>query len=165
MGKPIGNGFPLAAVAMTKQIADAFSQEPEFFSTFGGSSAACAAGFAVLDVLHDEQLQQRARDVAEFMLKGLNELATRHPLIGEVRGFGNFFGVDLVQSHDRREAATRAASFVKDELHRRHILLGVEGPEDNVLKIRPPMSFDTAAASRLLEELDRVLADAEAYRL
>jgi 4-aminobutyrate aminotransferase-like enzyme len=164
MGKPIGNGFPLAAVAMTTRIADAFSQGPEFFSTFGGSSAACAAGSAVLDVLYEEQLKQRARDVGEVMLSGLRELATRHALIGEVRGFGNFLGVDLVKSHDRREAATEAASFVKNEMRRRHILLGVEGPEDNVLKIRPPMSFDLAAASRLLEELDRVLVDAEQYR-
>jgi 4-aminobutyrate aminotransferase-like enzyme/Ser/Thr protein kinase RdoA (MazF antagonist) len=164
MGKPIGNGFPLAAVAMTRKIADAFSEGPEFFSTFGGSSAACAAGSAVLDVLHEEQLQQRARDVGEVMLSGLKELATRHPLMGEVRGFGYFLGVDLVKSHDRREAATHAASFVKNELRRRKILLGVEGPEDNVLKIRPPMSFDLAAASRLLEELDRVLVDAEQYR-
>jgi 4-aminobutyrate aminotransferase-like enzyme/Ser/Thr protein kinase RdoA (MazF antagonist) len=164
MGKPIGNGFPLAAVAMTSKIADAFSREPEFFSTFGGSSAACAAGSAVLDVLRDEQLQQRARDVGEVMLPALRDLAKRHPLIGEVRGFGNFLGVDLVKSHDRREAATQAASFVKNELRRRHILLGVEGPEDNVLKIRPPMSFDIVAASRLLEELDHVLIDAEAYR-
>jgi 4-aminobutyrate aminotransferase-like enzyme len=95
----------------------------------------------------------------------LSELATRHSLIGEVRGFGYFLGIDLVQSHDRREAATKAASCVENELRRRNILLGVEGPENKVLKIRPPMSFDLAASSRLLEELDQVLADAEQYRL
>jgi 4-aminobutyrate aminotransferase-like enzyme len=164
MGKPIGNGFPLAAVAMTTRVADAFSRGPEFFSTFGGSSAACAAGAAVLDVLQEEDLQRRARAIGETMLTGLRELSARHPLIGQVRGFGYFLGVDLVQSHDRREAATQAACFVKNAMRRRHILLGVEGPEDNVLKIRPPMSFDGAAASRLLEELDGVLTDAEAYR-
>jgi 4-aminobutyrate aminotransferase-like enzyme/Ser/Thr protein kinase RdoA (MazF antagonist) len=165
MGKPMGNGFPLAAVAMTSRVADAFATGPEFFSTFGGSSAACAAGAAVLDVLHDEQLQQRAREVGEVMLAGLNELASRHQLIGEVRGFGNFLGIDLVRSREGREAATRAASYVKNELRQRQILLGVEGPENNVLKVRPPMSFDLPAASRLLEELDQVLAIAEASRL
>jgi ethanolamine-phosphate phospho-lyase len=67
MGKPIGNGFPLAPVAMTARVADAFSQGPEFFSTFGGSSAACAAGSAVLDVLQDEQLQRQARNGGEFL--------------------------------------------------------------------------------------------------
>src|SRR4029077_8967619 len=78
MGKPIGNGFPLAAVAMTQRVADAFSRGPEFFSTFGGSSAACAAGAAVLDVLQEEDLQRRARDIGETMLTGLRELSARH---------------------------------------------------------------------------------------
>ncbi len=160
LGKPIGNGFPLAAVAMTDAIAEAFSAGPEFFSTFGGSSASCAAGAAVLDVLQDEALQENARLVGDRLLQGLGDLARRHEIIGDIRGSGFFLGVDLVRDRETREAATSAASYVKNALRERRILLGTEGPDDNVLKIRPPMTFDAAAADRLLQELDRALAAA-----
>jgi 4-aminobutyrate aminotransferase-like enzyme len=160
MGKPLGNGFPLAAVAMTEKIAEAFSNGPEFFSTFGGSSASCAAGAAVLDVLHQEQLPGQARRVGDILIVGLRELATRHALIGDVRGYGFFLGVELVTDRERREPATEVAARVKNLLRQAHVLLGVEGPDDNVLKIRPPMSFDDAAADRLLSGLDAALTRA-----
>lgn len=160
MGKPLGNGFPLAAVAMTEEIANAFSAGPEFFSTFGGSSASCAAGAAVLDVLQDEQLQEQARRVGDKLIAGLCDLAQRHEIIGDVRGFGFFLGVELVADRASRTPATSEAARVKNALRARRILLGVEGPDDNVLKIRPPMSFDEAAADRLLSELDAALDDA-----
>lgn len=162
LGKPIGNGYPLAAVAMTEEISAAFSAGPEFFSTFGGSSAACAAGYAVLDVVRDEALQENARAVGEKLIAGFRDLASRHELIGDVRGSGLFLGVDLVTDRDRREAATKAASFVKNRLRDRRILLGTEGPGDNVLKIRPPMTFDAAAADRLLTEIEAALGEAAA---
>ncbi|MCB2112272.1 MAG: aminotransferase class III-fold pyridoxal phosphate-dependent enzyme [Parvularculaceae bacterium] len=160
LGKPIGNGFPLAAVAMTEEIAAAFADGPEFFSTFGGSSASCAAGLAVLDALDDEGLQENARIVGEYLIDELERMQARQPLIGDIRGFGFFLGVDLVTDRDTRAAATDAARFVKNRLRDRHILLGTEGPEENVLKIRPPMTFDRAAADRLLEEIDAALAAA-----
>ncbi|MEK7265118.1 MAG: aminotransferase class III-fold pyridoxal phosphate-dependent enzyme, partial [Pseudomonadota bacterium] len=162
MGKPLGNGYPLAAVAMTEEISAAFSAGPEFFSTFGGSSAACAAGNAVLDVMRDEALQDQARAIGVALVAGLNDLAARHQLIGDVRGAGLFLGVDLVTDRDMRGPATKAASFIKNILRDRRILLGTEGPDDNVLKIRPPMTFDDAAADRLLTELDRALGEAAA---
>jgi len=162
MGKPIGNGYPLAAVAMTEEISAAFSAGPEFFSTFGGSSAACAAGNAVLDVLRDEALRQNALKVGDSLIAGLGELSLRHELIGDVRGSGFFLGVDLVTDREKRGAATRQAAYVKNALRERRILLGTEGPEDNVLKIRPPMTFDAVAADRLLNELDRALGEAAA---
>ena len=162
MGKPLGNGYPLAAVAMTEEISAAFSQGPEFFSTFGGSSAACAAGAAVLDVLRDEALQENAARVGDRLIAGLREMARRRALIGDVRGSGLFLGVDLVTDREARAPATKAAAFVKNALRERRILLGTEGPDDNVLKIRPPMTFDDAAADRLLGELDRALGEAAA---
>ena len=162
LGKPIGNGFPLAAVAMTDEIATAFSAGPEFFSTFGGSSASCAAGAAVLDVLRDEALQENAARVGDRLVAGLRELAKRHALIGDIRGTGLFLGVDLVTDRQRRAAASAAAAFIKNRLRERRILLGTEGPDDNVLKIRPPMTFDAAAADRLLTELDAALSVAAA---
>lgn len=156
-GKPLGNGFPLAAVAMTERVAAAFAEGPEFFSTFGGSSAACAAGSAVLDVLDDERLPENARLVGGIMLSGLHDLAKKHEIIGDVRGFGFFLGVELVSDRARRQPAAVAAARVKNGLRERHILLGVEGPDNNVLKICPPMTFDAAAADRLLTELDGLL--------
>jgi 4-aminobutyrate aminotransferase-like enzyme/Ser/Thr protein kinase RdoA (MazF antagonist) len=157
-GKPLGNGFPLAAVAMTDRIAEAFAEGPEFFATFGGSSAACAAGAAVLDVLRDEELAARARDTGHFLLNGLHSLAQRHKIIGDVRGFGLFLGVDLVRDRTGRNAATAEAGMIVNFLRDRHVLLGVEGPDNNVLKIRPPMTFDMTAAAQLLTRLDEALA-------
>ena len=142
---------------MTERVAAAFAEGPEFFSTFGGSSAACAAGSAVLDVLDDERLPENARLVGGIMLSGLHDLAKKHEIIGDVRGFGFFLGVELVSDRARRQPAAVAAARVKNGLRERHILLGVEGPDNNVLKIRPPMTFDAAAADRLLTELDGLL--------
>jgi 4-aminobutyrate aminotransferase-like enzyme len=159
MGKPMGNGFPLAAVAMTDEIANAFEDSPEFFSTFGGSSAACAAGNAVLDVLENEKLQTNANNVGDLLLAGLRTLADKYPIIGDVRGSGLFLGVDLVSDPKTREAATSQANFIKNRMRERHILMGVEGPADNVLKIRPPMTFDAAAADQLLTVLGEILDD------
>lgn len=156
-GKPLGNGFPLAAVAMTRRIADAFARGPEFFATFGGSSAACAAGTAVLDVMNDEDLQARARKTGEQLLAGLADLAQRHAIIGDVRGFGLFLGVELVRDHERRDAATDEARQLMNRLREKHVLVGLEGPDNNVLKIRPPMSFDSAAAEQFLARLDEAL--------
>ncbi len=156
-GKPLGNGFPLAAVAMTNAVAEAFSRGPEFFATFGGSSAACAAGGAVLDVLIGERLQDRARETGDMLLAGLDALADRHEIIGDVRGYGLFLGVELVRDRARREPASAEAARVENLLRERGVLLGLEGPDNNVLKIRPPMSFDSAAADQLLTRLDEVL--------
>lgn len=158
LGKPLGNGYPLAAVAMTSEIADAFVEGPEFFATFGGSSAACAAGAAVLDVLRNEELPERARETGDFLLREIRALGQRHELIGDVRGFGLFLGVDLVRDRQGREAATEEAARIKNLLRDKRVLLGLEGPENNVLKIRPPMSFDGVAAEEFLGRLDEVLS-------
>lgn len=159
LGKPLGNGHPLAAVVTTPDIAASFAQGPEFFSTFGGNSVSCAVGLAVLDVLEEEGLQEHARRMGEMLLAGLRELAAHHPLIGDVRGAGLFIGVELVADRATRAPATRQASYVKNRMRACRVLLGTEGPHDNVLKIRPPMTFDAAAASRLLETLDAVLGE------
>ena len=159
LGKPLGNGHPLAAVITTPEIAASFAAGPEFFSTFGGNSVSCAVGIAVLDVLDEEALQAHAAQMGVVLLAGLRELAQRHPLIGDVRGTGLFLGVDLVTDRGSREPATKQASYIKNRMREKRVLLGTEGPADNVLKIRPPMTFDAAAASRLLETLDEILAE------
>ena len=157
LGKPLGNGFPLGAVVTTRAVAESFADGPEFFSTFGGSTVAMAAGLAVLDVLRDEQLAANASAVGDLLLEGLRTLQGEHELVGDVRGRGLFLGVDLVEDRASRRPAPAAAARVKNRLRERRVLIGTDGPYDNVLKIRPPMTFDAAAADCLLEELEHAL--------
>jgi 4-aminobutyrate aminotransferase-like enzyme/Ser/Thr protein kinase RdoA (MazF antagonist) len=159
LGKPIGNGFPLAAVVTTAEIAASFDDGMEFFSTFGGNPVACAAGLAVLDVLRDESLQERARDVGTALLAGFRALAEEHPVIGDVRGSGLFLGVELVSDRASREPATRQADYVVNRLRERGILTGTDGPHHNVLKLRPPLVFKQADAERLVRTLGEVLSE------
>ncbi|MCH7974988.1 MAG: aminotransferase class III-fold pyridoxal phosphate-dependent enzyme [Bacteroidetes bacterium] len=139
MGKPIGNGHPMAAVVTTREIADAFANGMEFFSTFGGNPVSCAIGLAVLDVIRDEGLQEHALAVGTRLRDGLRSLMEKHELIGDVRGVGLFIGVELVRDRETLEpAATEAANLV-NRLKDRGLLLSTDGPLQNVIKIKPPM--------------------------
>ncbi len=155
LGKPIGNGYPIGAVVTTRAIADSFANGMEFFSTFGGSTTSCAAGLAVLRALDDEQLASNAEHTGTYLLQGLQGLAADYPLIGDVRGIGLFIGVELMEADGT--PATRFAADVVNGLRDRRILIGSDGPDDNVLKIRPPLCFVRADADHLLEGLDNVL--------
>ncbi len=162
LGKPLGGGYPLGAVVTTKEIAASFARLPEFFSTFGGSTVACRAGLAVLDALAADNLQQNALATGERLLRGLRGLQRDHAVIGDVRGSGLFLGVDLVTDRESRAPATSHASYIKNRLREHRILIGTDGPSDNVLKIRPPMTFDGAAADTLLDALAKILREDEA---
>ena len=164
LGKPIGNGYPLGAVVTTRAIADSFDNGMEFFSTFGGSTAACAAGLAVLDVVEREGLQAHALTVGDHLFAGLAPMRDSHPLVGDVRGSGFFLGVDLVADRETRTPAPDAAAYVVNRMRDEGILIGTDGPFHNVLKIRPPMPFNTADADRLVETLGRVLSEWEAAK-
>ncbi|MFQ5624597.1 MAG: aminotransferase class III-fold pyridoxal phosphate-dependent enzyme [Paracoccaceae bacterium] len=159
LGKPLGNGHPLGAVATTTEIAEAFDNGIEFFSTFGGSTLSCRTGREVIRIVDEEGLQENARTTGDHLLNGLRNLQTRHDIIGEVRGIGLFVGVDLVRDRATREPATAAADYVKNRLRERRILIGNEGPADNILKIRPPLTIGTDDIDMLLETLDAVLAE------
>ena len=159
MGKPIGNGFPLAAVATTREIAAAFDNGMEYFATFGGNPVACAVGLAVLDVLEEERLQQRALRVGAHLRAALERLAECRALIGDVRGLGLFLGVELVRDRRTLEPATTEARYLVERLRERGILSGLDGPYDNVLKLRPPLVFGEADADRLVATLADVLAE------
>ena len=165
LGKPIGNGFPLAAVVTTPEIANSFDNGMEFFSTFGGNPVACAAGLAVLDVLEEEQLQRRALRVGTYLMNGLKALQGQHALIGDVRGSGLFLGVDLVLDRDTREAAPRQAAYVVNRLRERGILTGTDGPHHNVIKLRPPLVFTETDADLFVKTFDSILQEdaAQAY--
>ena len=159
LGKPIGNGFPLAAVVTTEEIADSFNNGMEFFSTFGGNPVACAAGLAVLEVLEEEHLQENALRVGKHWIAGLRELQERHALIGDVRGSGLFLGIDLVLNRETREPAPQQASYVVNRLRECGILTGTDGPHHNVIKLRPPLIFSEDDAGLFLKTLDEVLGE------
>lgn len=157
LGKPMGNGHPLAGVVTTRAIAEAFANGMEYFNSFGGNPVSCAIGLAVLDVIDEEGLQARARDVGAALKSALLALAERHPLIGEVRGLGLFLGVELVEE-ERRPAAAQAR-YVAERLRQRGVLMSVDGPDHNVLKIKPPLAFSEADAGLIAASLDAVLSE------
>ena len=159
MGKPLGNGHPIGAVVTTAEIAAAFDNGMEFFSTFGGNTVSCAIGLAVLDVLRDEGLQGHARRVGDRMLDAMKSFVDRHEIVGDVRGSGLFLGVELVRNRETLEPAGAEASYVSNRMREIGILLGTDGPYHNVVKIRPPMPFNDEDADLLVGALDRVLGE------
>jgi 4-aminobutyrate aminotransferase-like enzyme/Ser/Thr protein kinase RdoA (MazF antagonist) len=157
MGKPIGNGHPIGAVVTTKEIADSFTTGMEFFSTTGGNTVSCAVGIAVLDEIEDKKLQQNAKQVGDYLLRGLQRLMKKHPIIGDVRGRGLFIGVELVRNHDTLEPAKEETQYVVERLRDLGLLISLDGPLENVLKIKPPLVFTKENADRLIHALDLVL--------
>jgi 4-aminobutyrate aminotransferase-like enzyme len=158
MGKPMGNGFPVAALVVRSRLLEAVPEEVELFSTFGGNPVACAAALAVLAVIEDEGLVANAAEAGSYLLRGLVALAERHPLIGDVRGEGLLAGVELVDDRQARAPAAGQARRVIEAVRERGILLGATGPAGNVLKIRPPLVFQREDADLVLQTLDDVLA-------
>lgn len=159
LGKPIGNGFPLAVVVTTAEIAASFANGMEFFSTFGGNPVACAAGMAVLNVLEADHLQQNALNVGAKWLEDLRALQLKHPLVGDVRGMGLFLGIELVTDREVRTPATAQAHYVVNRLRDLGILAGTDGPHHNVIKLRPPLIFSAADAAFFTSTLSGVLAE------
>ena len=162
MGKPIGNGHPLGAVVTTREIAEAFANGMEYFNTFGGNPVSAAIGLAVLDVIAEERLQEHARVTGERLLAGLRELAGRHDPIGDVRGTGLFVGFELVRDRATREPDAALATELVNRAAERGVLLSTDGPDHDVIKIKPPMVFSAAAADRLVETVDAVLSEVAA---
>ncbi len=158
-GKPIGNGHPLAAVVTTPEIAASFNNGMEYFNTFGGNPVSCAIGLAVLEVIADEKLQENALETGAELLEGLRQLADEHRLVGEARGLGLFVGIELVRNRETREPAEKEAAYIANRMRERAILLSTDGPFHNVLKIKPPMTFNRRDADFLLDTLDQVLRE------
>ncbi|HLF30943.1 MAG TPA: aminotransferase class III-fold pyridoxal phosphate-dependent enzyme [Xanthomonadales bacterium] len=156
MGKPIGDGHPLAAVVTTTAIAQAFSRKFHYFNTFGGNPVSTAVGLAVLDVIERENILQNVHDVGAYLAKGLRALAAQWPLVGDVRGKGLFYGLELVRDRATLEPAAEEAGHISDRLRGLGVLAGVSGPLHNVIKIRPPLVFEREHADLLLSGLDAV---------
>lgn len=159
MGKPMGNGHPIAGVVARRQLVDRFARDGRYFNTFGGNPVSAAAGLAVLHVIERDGLQQNARDVGAYLTAGLRELAERYMSIGDIRGTGLFIAVELVKDRESRLPAIEYAADVVNGLRRRGVLTGSIGPDANILKLRSPMVLTRADADLFLATLDDTLAD------
>lgn len=165
MGKPFGNGMPLAAVVTSRKIAEGFeSKGVEYFNTFGGNPVCAAAGLAVLDVIETEKLQERAKNVGDYLKTRFMDLQSRLGIIGDVRGSGLFIGVELVRNRTTREPASEETSFLCTTLKEKYsILTSIDGFHENVLVIKPPMCFSQADVDEFVSSFERaVLEDLKA---
>ena len=158
MGKPMGNGHPIAGTVTSSDIVAEFAASGRYFNTFGGNPVSCAAGLAVLDVLERENLQQNALDTGQYLVDGLNALGEVHEIIGDVRGSGFFLALELVTDRERKTPATALAAELVNDLRDRGLLTGSIGPDANILKLRCPMVFTKANADTALGILDESLA-------
>jgi 4-aminobutyrate aminotransferase-like enzyme len=152
LGKPMGNGYPVAALITRRDLVDRLAETTRFFSTFGGNPVAAQAALAVLDVIEDERLVEHAARVGSRLVRELDELRNRHAAITAVRGNGLLVGVELGDAL----LAERAVDGLRD----RGVLIGRTGPGHNVLKIRPPLVFDDEHVEILIDRLDATLAGA-----
>jgi 4-aminobutyrate aminotransferase-like enzyme len=145
----------MGAVICTPEIAESFSSGPEFFSSFGGNPVSCTIGEAVLEVIETENLQNHALETGNYLIKELKTLQDEFPHISEVRGSGMFLGVELM--HSNKIEATSWAKAIKNGLRNKNILIGTDGPKDNVLKIKPPLPFNKTNANELTEKFHDLL--------
>jgi 4-aminobutyrate aminotransferase-like enzyme/Ser/Thr protein kinase RdoA (MazF antagonist) len=153
MGKPIGNGHPMSAIVTTRELADSFNNGMEYFNTFAGSPVSCAVGLAVLNAIERDHLRENALNIGNSLLNGFRKMQDRFDIIGDVRGLGLFLGIELVTDRKTKAPATELARKINDGARERGVLMGTEGPHDNVLKMRPPMIFSQANTDHLLEVL------------
>jgi len=156
MGKPMGNGHPMAATVIKRDLIEKFAKKTGYFNTFGGNPVSSAAGMAVLDVIEEENLQENALIVGAYLKKGIKSLSSKYDLIGDVRGKGLFLAVEMIKDSSRTPA-TKAASNVVQELKKCGILTNTIGPDENILKLRPPMVFSRENADFFLQQLKKVL--------
>jgi 4-aminobutyrate aminotransferase-like enzyme len=155
MGKPLGNGHPLAAVVTTPEIATAFNNGMEYFNTFGGNPVSAAIGQAVFDIVEDECLQRNALEVGAYLQESVKELARKHSIIADVRGSGLFIGVEMITDQNQ-PAAKEVADLMEFALHR-GVLLSCDGPDNNVLKIKPPLIITKQDVNLFLNVLEEWL--------
>jgi 4-aminobutyrate aminotransferase-like enzyme/Ser/Thr protein kinase RdoA (MazF antagonist) len=159
MGKPIGNGYPLAAVVTTPAIAESFRQTTTYFNTYGGNPVACAAGMAVLDIIEGEGLQAQALEVGRAFRAALAGLGAHHEQLGAVYGQGMYLGAELVRDRAGKAPATALAMRVAERMRELGVIVYPTGDHYNVLKIKPPLVFNHADVDFFMAMLDRALRE------
>ena len=156
LGKPMGNGHPIAAVVTTKKIANRFNNGMEYFNSFGGNPVSCSIGKAVLDVIENEKLQKHAKITGDYFIKSLNKIKSQFPkFISEVRGRGLFLGIDLINNKNDNPNK-KLAKLIINKMRQRGILLSTDGPHQNVIKIKPPMTFNKENVDLVCFELNNI---------
>ncbi len=160
MGKPMGNGHPVSAVAARPALLETFAKQTRYFNTFGGNSVSCAVALAVLDVIEKEQLVANAHATGAYLRAGISRLAPRYPWIREVRGAGLFVGVELASHPTTRLPARQEAARIVNDLRHRGVLIGTTGRDSNILKIRPPLTISPGEVDVLLKALEASLSNA-----
>jgi 4-aminobutyrate aminotransferase-like enzyme len=155
LGKPMGNGYPMAGLVVQPDIVAAFGAKSRYFNTFGGNAVAASVGMAVLNVIRDEGLQANAQHTGTAFHQGLEDLATRHPCLGDTRSAGLFLGLDII-AEDGTPDPSRAARIV-NALREARVLISATGPQGHILKIRPPLVFTTDHVALFLDRLEAAL--------
>ncbi len=158
LGKPMGAGHPVSGVVARGELLDNYRRHEMYFNTFGGNPVSCAVAMAVLDVIDDEGLVANAAEVGDYVLEKFKELQSRHDMIGDVRGSGLFFGIDLVNDRETKEPAADKARTIVNAMRHKGVLMSKIGEHDNVLKLRPPLCFSKDNADFLAATLDEVMA-------
>lgn len=157
LGKPMGNGHPIAGLVGRSALFESFGREVRYFNTFGGNPVSCQAAHAVLRVIREEQLRQNAQRVGDYLQQGLTQLAQHVPLLGDIRAYGLFIGAELVTDREQKQPASAQAAKVVNEMRQRGVLISATGPAANILKIRPPLVFREEHADVFLNTLSDVL--------
>ena len=156
LGKSMGNGHPIGAVITSDRIASKFSEGVEFFSSFGGNPVSCAVGSSVLDIIEDEKLQDNAKIVGQYYKKELQKLKNKHKVIGDVRGEGLFLGIEIINEKNIKPDK-KLAHLLKNELREKYILVGTDGPHNNVIKSKPPICFSVEDVKLVVNSIDKIL--------
>jgi 4-aminobutyrate aminotransferase-like enzyme len=157
IGKPMGNGHPMGAVITTDEVMRSFEKGPEFFSSFGGNPVSCAVGISVLQVIEEEGLMKHAKKTGNYLMDQLRDLQKTHSVIGDVRGHGLFLGMELIGLEG--QPLTELASLLKNKLREHLILVSTDGPHENVIKIKPPLSFNQRNCDELVSRIDSILSE------
>jgi len=148
LGKPMGNGHPISAVITTREIADSFNHDYGYFNTFGGNPVACAAGLAVIQYIQDKGLVEHAKIVGNYFQEELNRAIGSSEVIRDIRGSGLFIGVEM------KDKAT--TTLTVEQLMNNGILVGQTGPQNNVIKLRPPMTFQIEHVDLVVQQLEKI---------
>ena len=157
LGKSMGNGFPLSAVVTTKEIANRFDNGMEYFNSFGGNPVSSVVGNTVLKIIADEGLQENAKDVGQYLKRQLLELKLKNPIFEDVRGEGLFLGIEIVDLEKDKTPHSKLANYIVNKMRDKSILLSVDGPKKNIIKIKPPLPFNKENADFLVENFYKVL--------
>jgi len=155
LGKPMGNGHPIAAVVTTEVIANSFANGMEFFTSFGGNPVSCEVASTVLDIIKNENLQQNAKNVGNYFMERLSELKQKYACIADIRGKGLFLGIEFMTKDKKPDTDT--ANWIKNQFKENFVLTGTDGPYDSVIKIKPPLCFSKKNVDEFIRIFDELI--------